>query len=640
VDLAGTVLQSVNQSLRQFDTNEHINVFTRQSTVAQPTQYQYDNHVTVQDVLIQYQARILELQTSIAQLRLHHLMNVCLLALAVTLFLALGFYAIRGQLSFLWSPLPIPVVAASARRFQRSRQSNARMWRLKRFYERAVQRVNGNWPSTGVPGDDWRDPNHAYSHDLDVFGDGSLFELLCIARTSIGQSRLAEYLAKPPSLEETPRRQEAVRELRSRLDLREKVATLGEYDFDESKWSTFQHWLDSPRLSFLRPLPFVLAITSASLAALVLAGFDAVVPWAGITTRIAALLAFHAAVGLSFRNRVKRMIAALQPVSAEMRVIRDGIAVLAKEQFQSAMLLQLVEQVQDAAVSLKKLDRLLGVLAQRDKEYFYLFSRALLVGTQLSFAVEKWRAQHGDALKQWLQAFAEFEALNALAGYAYENPDNTFPEFCSTDEACFEAQHLGHPLLPHAACVTNNVHLNRESRFYIISGSNMSGKSTLLRSIGLNTVLAFAGAPVRARALKLSGLSVVASLSVVDSLLSGKSKFLAEIDRLRQAIESTVKARPVLFLVDEILSGTNSRDRRIAAESIVKTLIHRGAIGALSTHDLSLTEIAGVAELHGVNMHMGSTQQTDPMDFDYKLKPGVTQESNALAIAKMAGVRV
>jgi MutS domain V len=596
--------------------------------------------VTVQDVLIQYQARILELQTSIAQLRLHHLMNLSLLALAATLFLALGLYAIRGQLSFLWSPLPIPVVAASARRFQRTRQSNARMWRLKRFYERAVQRVNGNWPSTGVSGDDWRDPNHPYSHDLDVFGDGSLFELLCIARTSIGQSRLADYLTKPPSLEETLLRQEAVRELRSRLDLREKFATLAEYDFAESKWSTFEHWLDSPMLNFPRSLPLVLAITSASLAGLVLAGFDAVVPWAGITTWIATLLAFHAAVGLLFRTRVKRMIQALQPVSAEVRVIRDGIAVLENEQFQSAMLLRLVAHVQNASVSLKKLDRLLGVLAQRDKEYFYLFSRALLVGTQLSFAVEQWRAQHGDALKQWLQAFAEFEALNALASYAYENPVNTFPGFCSDNEACFEAEHLGHPLLPHSACVVNDVHINPESRFYIISGSNMSGKSTLLRSIGLNAVLAFAGAPVRARALRLSSLSIVASLSVVDSLLSGKSKFLAEIDRLRQAIELTFKSRPVLFLVDEILSGTNSRDRRIAAESIVKTLIARGAIGALSTHDLSLTEIAGVAELRGVNMHMGSRQPTDPMDFDYKLKPGVTEESNALAIARMAGVPV
>ena len=163
----------------------------------------------------------------------------------------------------------------------------------------------------------------------------------------------------------------------------------------------------------------------------------------------------------------------------------------------------------------------------------------------------------------------------------------------------------------------------------------MSGKSTLLRAMGLNAVLAFAGAPVRARALRLSGLSIFASLSIVDSLLNGKSKFLAEVGRLRQAIESAVPARPVLFLVDEIFSGTNSRDRRIAAEAVVRALINQGAIGALSTHDLALTEIPGA-----VNVHMGSRSEGDPMDFDYRLKPGITTESNALAIARMAGVPV
>src|SRR5258707_1655246 len=179
--------------------------------------------------------------------------------------------------------------------------------------------------------------------------------------------------------------------------------------------------------------------------------------------------------------------------------------------------------------------------------------------------------------------------------------------------------------------------LNAGSRFYIVSGSNMSGKSTLLRAIGLNAVLAFAGAPVRAGALRLSGLSIVASLSVVDSLLNGKSKFLAEVDRLRHAIESAVESRSVLFLVDEIFGGTNSRDRRIAAEAVVRTLLNRGAIGALSTHDLALTEIASSEATRGVNVHMSSRDGLDPMDFDYRLKPGVTKEANALAIARLAG---
>jgi DNA mismatch repair ATPase MutS len=268
-----------------------------------------------------------------------------------------------------------------------------------------------------------------------------------------------------------------------------------------------------------------------------------------------------------------------------------------------------------------------------------------MAGTQLSMAIKQWRTAHGPALRDWLNAWAEFEALSALACYAYENPDRTFPEVSEggprgTHAPHFEARAAGHPLLPHDGCVPNDVSLNRESRFYVVSGSNMSGKSTLLRTIGLNAVLALAGVPVRAEALRLSRFSVCASLAPADSLLSGRSRFLAEVDRLKQAIGLTGGAQPVLFLIDEIFSGTNSSDRRVAAEAVVRTLVDRGAVGAISTHDLALTEIAAPEGLGGVNVHMGSRPGGGPMDFDYLLKPGVTTEANALAIARMPGVTV
>jgi DNA mismatch repair ATPase MutS len=324
-------------------------------------------------------------------------------------------------------------------------------------------------------------------------------------------------------------------------------------------------------------------------------------------------------------------------MSTETSVLREGLQILEQQRFESAKLRQLAEQVRGSSRSIRKLDRLLDAIGQRDKDWFYLPSRALLAGTQLCMAIEQWRTDHGVELTVWMRAWADFEALNALAAYSFENPDNTFPEFVNT-AAHFEAEGLGHPLLPHASCVVNDVALNRECPVYVISGSNMSGKSTLLRTIGLNAVLAFAGAPVRARALRLSGLSIFASLSVVDSLLNGKSKFLAEVHRLRQAIESAVPDKPVLFLVDEIFGGTNSRDRRIAAEAVVRTLVNRGAIGVLSTHDLTLTEIVKAPGISGLNMHMASRNERDPLEFDYRLKPGITTETNALAIARMSGV--
>jgi hypothetical protein len=458
------------------------------------------------------------------------------------------------------------------------------MWRLQRFYDRAIRRVKGNWVGSGANGEEFGDPGHVYAKDLNIFGEGSLFEMLCTARTAIGQRGLADYLLKAPSIEETLSRQEAVRELRGQVDLREQVALLGEFEFFESKWETFAEWLDLPMLSFSRSLRIAAFITSTLVAGTVVGGLTGLVPWISVAIWISPLVAFHSVVGLLFRNRVNRMIVWLRPVSFETQVLREGLRLLEEHRFQSLKLRQIAGRVQNGSKSVRKLERLLNALYERNKEWFYSPSLLLLVGTQLCMAIEHWRIEHHDALRLWLGAWAEFEALNALANYAYENSANTFPEF-STEGTKFEAEGLGHPLLSSASCVGNDVQLNRESRFYVVSGSNMSGKSTLLRAIGLNAVLAFAGAPVRARVLRLSRLSVCASLSLVDSLLNGKSKFMAEIDRLRQTIQVALEGESVLFLIDEIFGGTNSRDRRVAAEAVVRTLVNRGAIGALSTHD-------------------------------------------------------
>jgi DNA mismatch repair ATPase MutS len=393
-------------------------------------------------------------------------------------------------------------------------------------------------------------------------------------------------------------------------------------------------------MRFPRPLPIVALITSAAVAALILVGFLTPVPWTTLAFWLAPLVAFHGAIGLAFRQTVNQRHTLLRPVAAETGAVREGLQLLEAQEFQSVKLRQLVDQVRNGSQALRNLERLLHALNERHREYFYGPALLLLAGTQLCMAIEKWRTRHGAALRVWLSTWAEFEALNALAAYAYENPDNSLPEF-DDGPARFEARGLGHPLLQRGSCVLNDVELNEESRFYVVSGSNMSGKSTTLRAIGLNAVLAMAGAPVRTDALRLSsGLSVCASISIVDSLLNGQSKFQAEVERLRQTIESALDNRPVLFLVDEIFSGTNSRDRRIAAEAVVRTLVGRGAIGVLSTHDLALTDIAASDGLAGLNVHMGSRDGTDPLDFDYRLKPGVSQESNALAIARMSGVPV
>jgi hypothetical protein len=595
----------------------------------------------VDEVLLQYKARLRELEEDLGRARIRQGLAGAVSAIAFGLIVVFGLYAVQGQMAWAWPLALIPVAVVSARVYRKYRDARYRLWRLTAFCERAVQRVDGDWAVSGVSGEEFVQADHVYAQDLNVVGEGSLFELLCIAKTSIGRQGLANYLLDATAPEETLLRQEAVRELKDRVDLREKVATLGELESDESQWSTFEYWLNSSAFRFAKPLPVVAGITASALLAAVIA-LIVIGPllWIRIEPWLILLVLFHSVIGLVYREKVNRMHNLLRPVAAETPVLREGLRMLEEQEFQSVKLRHLVAQVRHASRSVRELEWLLLALNERHNPFFYAPSLLLLAGTQLCIAIEKWRNRHGASLRLWLHAWAEFEALNALAAYAYENPENTFPEF-SNGPACIEARGLGHPLLPHDACVLNDVELNQESRFYVLSGSNMSGKSTLLRAIGLNAVLAFAGAPVRAQALRLSsGLSVFASIAVVDSLLNGKSKFQAEVDRLRQTIEFALHDRPVLFLVDEIFSGTNSRDRRVAAEAIVRTLVGRGAIGVLSTHDLALTEIAATDGLPGLNVHMGSRDGIDPMEFDYRLKPGVTQESNALAIARMSGVPV
>ncbi|HEX4275054.1 MAG TPA: hypothetical protein VHZ74_06850 [Bryobacteraceae bacterium] len=595
--------------------------------------------MTAAEVLQQYQDRLRELSAAADQARLHSSLAGLLLFLGVALFLTLGVYAI-GRRVPAWTPAAVvPLVIAAAASYRHRRRGRYRAGRLRQTYLHAVERLQGDWAGGGESGEEFADPAHPYASDLNVFGEGSLFELLCTARTANGKRGLAEYLSIIPSLAETLARQEAVQELKDRTGIREQIAVLGEFEFLESRAETFTQWLDSPALTFNRTLQIALLLTSSLAGTLLLGGMSGLILWKTVAAYMIPLLGVHSAIGLMFRTRVNRMADWLRPVSLETQVLREGLRLMEAAQFQSPKLRGLMERMRGGSVSVRRLERLLNALNERNKEWFYLVSLVLMAGTQLSMAVENWRMRNREALRGWLEAWAEFEALNALANYAYENPENSLPQF-GGEEAAFEAEALGHPLLPVGSCVRNDVALNARTRFYLVSGSNMAGKSTLLRAVGLNAVLALAGAPVRARRLRLSAGAVCASLSIVDSLLNGKSKFLTEMDKLRQALETAADGKQVLFLIDEILSGTNSQDRRIASEAVVRTLIERGAIGMLSTHDLALSEIAELEPLHGLNVHMASRSGGGPMDFDYLLKPGVTKEANALAIAKMAGVPV
>jgi DNA mismatch repair ATPase MutS len=279
------------------------------------------------------------------------------------------------------------------------------------------------------------------------------------------------------------------------------------------------------------------------------------------------------------------------------------------------------------------------MLDSRDNPFMKVVGPLMLWTEQLAFAIEAWRKRSGPALGRWLAAVGEIEALGCLAAYAWEHPVDVFPELVS-GAACFDGEEMAHPLLGPARVVRNSVRLGGDLRVLIVSGSNMSGKSTLLRTVGINAVLALAGAPVCARRLRLSRLALGASIRTMDSLHDGTSRFYAEITRLHQIMELTGGPLAVLFLLDELLHGTNSHDRRIGAEAIVRGLVDRGAMGLVTTHDLALAQVADSLTSRAANVHFEDQFENGRMTFDYRLHAGVVEKSNALELMRSVGLEV
>ena len=286
--------------------------------------------------------------------------------------------------------------------------------------------------------------------------------------------------------------------------------------------------------------------------------------------------------------------------------------------------------------------RLVERLDARRNQLFAPVAALLLWTTQIGLALERWRADLGPRLGGWIETVGTFEALASIARYAYENPDHVMPEL-TAEGPCFEAESLGHPLIPAARRVANDLLLAREPQALVVSGSNMSGKSTLLRAAGVAAVLAQAGAPVCAASLRLSTLRVGASIRIVDSLQEGASHFYAEIQRMRQVMELAEGSAEghAFFLLDEIFHGTNSHDRGIGAEAVLRGLLERDAIGLVTTHDLALASVADALAPRAQNVHFEDhVDDGGRIAFDYRMRPGVVTKSNALALMRAVGLPV
>jgi hypothetical protein len=562
------------------------------------------------------------------------------------------------KFSISWALIPILLFAVMLVFGEQLLKAIERRRRAARFFEKALARLDGKWAGTGETGDRFNDPEHPYAQDLDLFGKGSLFELLSTARTHIGEDTLARWLLAPADPETLRARQEAVIELRPRLDLREDLAVLAEEARTGVDPVSLAAWGEAPPLLGPGHLRLKMSVLTAfgtlGLLAGVLVGIRSIglvqLSDLGATLCKDGFLLAILVNGSFFYSKhkpINAVVGAVEEAAHELGLISQVLGRLEKEKFETPKLASLQASLdaegEPPSKRIARLNRILELLDSRDNVFLRVIEIFILWTPRHALAVEEWRRHSGQAVRRWLTAAGEIEALCSLASHAFEHPADPFPEF--TDErGLLEAEAIGHPLISEDRVVRNDIRIGGVTpsgpRVLVVSGSNMSGKSTMLRTLGINTILAQAGAPVRAKRLRMSPLAVGASIRLTDSLQGGVSRFYAEILRLRQILDLTGKSLPVLFLIDEFLNGTNSHDRRIGAEALVRGLVERGAIGLITTHDLALAEIADALGDRAANVHFEDQISDGQIRFDYQMRPGIVRKSNAIELMRSVGLEI
>jgi hypothetical protein len=544
---------------------------------------------------------------------------------------------VSSSLHPLWlAPLAVGF-ALLVLRHESARRARLRAERGVEFYARGLARLDLSASDWGNTGERHLDPEHPYASQLDLFGPSSLFALLSQAQTTRGEETLAQWLLAAAPPDEVRARQQAVAELRPRLALREDLFSLGPEVRDGVKPESLVAWAAVPSRLGGAALRAGVALLSAASVAALLAALVRGRGWA-----LAVLcLAAEAAVALALRARVSAVLSAIEARARDLSHLSVLLARVEAESFETLLLRRLRAALDAGAAppsrQIAQLHRIVSVLDWRRNQLFAPIALLLLWGVQVAFALEAWRARRGAGVARWLDTLGELEALCDLAGYAFEHPADPFPEIAETGPR-FEATALGHPLIEATRCVRNDLRLDASLALVVISGSNMSGKSTFLRSVGIAVVMALAGAPVRAQRLCVSPLALGAVLRVQDSLRDGASRFYAELLALRRVAERCSGPLPVLFLLDEILNGTNSHDRRIGAEALLRGLLARSAVGLVTTHDLALTAIADELAPRARNAHFEDQLVNGALHFDYRLRDGVIARGNALALMRAVGL--
>ena len=528
-------------------------------------------------------------------------------------------------------------------------RQRTRLATLRAIQEEALARVDRRWGDLPIPWVPDVSPDHPYAQDLDIVGRASLFQLLDSTATRMGRETLATWLLTPADPMVAMARQGAVAELAPLLDLRQEIELRGRAASGvETDPEPFLAWAEDPDALGDRVwLRWVAWLGPIAIVILGIADLSGVIPaplW-GVPLLVNLLIGATAA---------RRAYATIAEVVTEQRAITayaGQLDVLAATDFTDPALRHLQERLgtgdRGAPAMLRRLGRLTGMAIPPSSAIYVPIQALTLWDVHVLFAMERWKRDGGREARRWLATLGEVEALAALAGLRCDNPDWTFPTIEQEGDT-YRATLLGHPLLRDDTRVRNDVTIGPPGTFLLVTGSNMSGKSTLLRAVGANAVLAQAGGPVCATALVLPPVALWTSARVQDSLERGVSFFLAELQRLKLIVDAATRARDqggprVMYLLDEILQGTNTAERSVAARQVIAYLVDQGAIGAVSTHDLALADDPRLAQ-SAVTVHftdtVGEGPDVPPMSFDYRLRPGVATTTNALRLMRLIGLEL
>jgi type II secretory pathway pseudopilin PulG len=496
-------------------------------------------------------------------------------------------------------------------------------------------------------GEEFMTPTHPYAGDLDVFGKLSLFRLLNRTHTHEGTRRLADWLLAPAKPETIHFRQQAVAELLPQLDWRQTFEGLTYLNEAISRpVSALNEWATAKE----QPLPGYLNMARFALPLLTLA---MLIGWLGGWLSGWAVLASLAVSGwvLSLASeQAKQVSEQTADITAALDTFRDLMAhaeaVAGKSERLRAIRDALTSDSQPASVLVGQLSKLVQNFNFRRNPYFYLFvGLPVLWDVHYLIRLERWRHEHGPHLGRWFSALAEMESLNSLAGFAHAHPTYVQPDILEADHLTLDGQQVAHPLLVPGKGVANSLNLEGDGQTILITGSNMSGKSTFLRTLGANTVLALAGGVVSAERFVVSPMRLFTSMRTQDSLEESTSSFYAELKRLQTLIRLSAEANamPILYFLDEILKGTNSADRHRGAEALIRQLHQTTASGFVSTHDLELGQLTNATgePLDFVrNYHFQSDMHDGKLLFDYCLRDGICQSFNASQLMRSIGINM